>query len=105
MTNIGHLMKQAQKFQEKIEEAQKKIQSHTEEGMSGGGLVHVVINGRHDIQSLKIDPSLVKPEDVGILEDLIRAAYNDAKAKMESYTSTEMSNVSGGLPGGFKLPF
>ena len=105
MNNIGQMMKQAQKLQEKMQKAQQEIEAHTEEGQSGGGMVTVLMNGKNEIQKLHIDPSLVDPNDTEVLEDLITAAFNDAKQKMDAYSAEQMSSISGGLPGGMKLPF
>jgi len=105
MNNIGQMMKQAQKLQEKMQQAQKEIEDHVEEGAAGGGMVTVLIDGKHAIKKLKIDPKLVDPKDTEMLEDLITAAFNDAKQKMDAYSAEKMSSISGGLPGGMKLPF
>ena len=76
-------------------------------GSAGGGLVNVTLNGRGEMRKIKIDPSLADPNEVEVLEDLIVAACNDAKAKTEAYVQEEMGKLTGGLPlpPGFKMPF
>lgn len=103
--NINKMLKQAQELQEKMEKIQKEIADHTEEGSAGGGMVKVTVNGKSEIKKLKIDPQLIDPNDTEMLEDLITAAFNDAKKKIDAYSSEQMSSVAGGLPGGLKLPF
>ena len=107
MKNLGQLMKQAQEMQEKMAEMQESLVTIEIEGVAGAGLVTVVLNGKGEMQRLKIDPSLVKPEDAEILEDLIVAAHNDAKAKIEMRVQEETQRLMGGLPlpPGMKLPF
>lgn len=107
MKNIGQLMKQAQEMQTKMSELQEKLAEATVEGAAGGGLVTVMATCKNEVKSLKIDPSLLKAEEVDMLEDLIVAAVNDARAKAEAKASEEMSQLTGGLklPGGMELPF
>lgn len=106
MKNIGQLMKQAQAMQERMSEMQKKLEQIEISGAAGAGLVQVTLNGKGEIRSLKIDPSLVDPQETEVLEDLIVAAFNDAKAKLEAHTAEEMSKVTGGMNiPGFKMPF
>jgi DNA-binding YbaB/EbfC family protein len=107
MKNIGQFLKQAQQMQAKMAEMQEKLAHLTVEGTSGGGMVVAVATGKGDIKSIKIKPELVDPKEVEILEDLIVAAINDAKAKAEAAAAEEMSKITGGmnLPGGMKLPF
>lgn len=107
MKNLGNLMKQAQQMQAKMAEMQGKLELMEVSGASGGGMVQVLINGKGEMRKLKIDPSLVDPNDVEVLEDLIVAAFNDAKAKVEATMQDEMQKMTGGLnlPAGFKLPF
>jgi nucleoid-associated protein EbfC len=81
--NINQLMKQAQVMQKKMKELQEEIAKKEFEGKSGGGLIVVTMSGNGEMQKISIDPSLLKPEDREILEDLIIAAYNDAKAKAD----------------------
>ena len=82
--NINQLMKQAQVMQKKMKELQEEIAKKEFEGKSGGGIVSVKMSGNGEMHKISIDPSLLKPDDKEILEDLIIAAYNDAKAKAES---------------------
>ena len=107
MVNLGNMMKQAQQLQKKMSEAQEKLKSIEVEGVSGGGLVKVISNAKGDIKRIIIDPSILKPEEKEITEDLIVAAINDAKQKSENAAQEEMKNVTGGLPlpPGMKLPF
>ena len=103
---MGGLMKQAQKMQEDMKKAQEEIARMEVEGQSGGGMVKVVMNGRHELRSVKIDDSLMS-DDKDMLEDLIAAAVNDATRKVEQESSSKMSGLTAGLnlPGGMKLPF
>ncbi len=95
--NIQQMMKQAQQMQEQL---QKQMQQLRVEGNAGGGMVTVTINGAKQIQSLRIDPDVVSKEDVGMLQDLIVAAVNDAQRKADE----EMAQKMGGmLPPGMKL--
>ncbi len=107
MKNLGQLMKQAQEMQEKMAEMQDSLVAIEIEGGAGAGLVTIVLNGKGAMQRLKIDPSLVKPEDAEILEDLIIAAHNDAKSKIEMRLQEETQKLMGGLPlpPGMKFPF
>ena len=107
MTNIGRLMKQAQEMQSKMAEMQAKLEAVEISGASGGGLVTATLNGKGDLRGVKIDPALVDPDDVEVLEDLIVAAVNDAKARVDAHASEEMQKLTGGLqlPPGLQLPF
>jgi nucleoid-associated protein EbfC len=107
MKNLGNLMKQAQQMQAKMGEMQAKMSELEVTGASGGGMLKVVLNGKYELKSIKIDKALVDPEDVEVLEDLIVAAFNDAKTKAETAMQEEMAKVTGGLnlPAGMKLPF
>jgi nucleoid-associated protein EbfC len=107
MVNINQIMKQAQAMQQKMTEAQEKIANQEFTGASGGGLVTVTLNGKGALLKLKIDPTLVEKDDVEVLEDLIVAAYNDAKKKADESSENTLSGMMGGmgLPPGFKLPF
>ena len=107
MKNLGNMMKQAQAMQAKMAEAQAKLEQMTVEGASGGGMVKVVLSGKGEMKGLTIDPDLIDPEDAEVLEDLIIAAHNDAKAKSEAMMAEEMKAVTGGLqlPPGMKMPF
>ncbi|HBA26988.1 MAG TPA: YbaB/EbfC family nucleoid-associated protein [Nitrospinae bacterium] len=97
MTNIGNIMKQAQKVQERIAEVQRDLINKKVEASSGGGMVTVTANGRQEILSIKIDPSVVSMQDVEMLEDLVLAAVNEALRKSQEIITEEMSKVTGGL--------
>jgi len=105
--NFNKMMQQAAEMQKKLKEAQENLANVEVEGTSGGGLVKVTINGRNEIKKVDIDQSLIKPEDKEILEDLIVAAINEGRKKVEETAAEQMKNVTGGmnLPPGFKLPF
>jgi DNA-binding YbaB/EbfC family protein len=107
MKNLGQMMKQAQEMQSKMQAMQEELADAQLEGQAGGGMVTVTMDGTGAIKQVKIDPKLVDPEDVEMLEDLILAAANDAKAKVESYAAEKMKEVTGGLqlPPGMSLPF
>lgn len=97
----------AQTVQTQMEEAQSKLDTIEVEGKSGGGLVSVKATAKGRILGISIDDSLIKPEEKGILEDLVAAAFNDARDKADAVSNEEMSKMSSGmgLPAGFKLPF
>ena len=103
---LGNLMKQAQQMQENLQKAQEELVNVEVTGESGGGMVAVVMNGRHDVKRVTIDPALVG-EDKEMLEDLVAAAVNDAVRKVETAVQEHMSEVTSGLnlPPGMKLPF
>ena len=103
---LGNLMKQAQKMQADLQKAQEDIQNMEVTGEAGGGMVRVVMTGRHDLKRVNIDDSLMK-DDKEMLEDLIAAAVNDAVRKIESETKQRMANMTSGmaLPPGMKFPF
>ena len=107
MTNISQIMKQAKAMQEKMAEMQKQIEETEIEGVSGGGVVKVIVNGKHVLKKITIDPSVVDKDEIEVLEDLILAAINDATKKISENMSNQMSSISGGLglPPGMKLPF
>jgi nucleoid-associated protein EbfC len=107
MRDIGGLMKTMQQMQGKVAEAQKRMEKLEAEGASGAGMVRASINGEGKLLSLSIDPSLCVPEDVEILEDLVKAAFEDARRKLEAQRQAMEKDLMGGLPlpAGFKLPF
>ena len=107
MTNISQIMKQAKAMQEKMAEMQKKIEETEIEGSSGGGAVKIVMNGKHEVKNLFIDPSIVNSDEKEVLEDLIIAALNDVNKKIAENTNDQLGSISGGmgLPPGLKLPF
>jgi DNA-binding YbaB/EbfC family protein len=100
-------MKQVQDMQSRMSEMQEKLADLEITGASGAGMVQATLNGRSELKRIKIDPTLLKPEDAEVLEDLVVAAVNDARGKVECHTQDEMSKLTGGLPlpPGFKLPF
>ena len=84
MKNLGQLMKQAQDMQTRMSEMQARLESAEVEGQAGAGMVQAVLSGKGDLKRVKIDPSLLVPDEAEILEDLIVAAHNDAKAKLDA---------------------
>ena len=98
MKNLGDLMKQAQQLQTRFQEAQERVTTIEAEGQSGGGMVKVTINGKGMAKAVRIDPSLIDAKDAGMLEDLLVAAINDARAKVDERMNDEMAKVAGGLP-------
>ncbi len=103
---LGNLMKQAQKMQEDMQKAQEQLAEMEVTGKAGGGLVSVVMTGRHDVKRVSIDDSLLE-EDKDMLEDLVAAAVNDAVQQIEKTSQDTMSGMMSGmqLPPGMKLPF
>ena len=94
---IGDLMRQAQKLQSEIKKIQDELADKTVEASAGGGMVTVVANGKQDIVSIKIDPEVVSPDDVEMLEDLIVAAVNESRRRAQELMMGEMAKVTGGL--------
>ena len=107
MKDLMGLMSKAKEMQAKFQEMQEEIANMEAAGSAGGGLVEVVLTGKGEMKSLKIDPSLFKEDDVEILEDLILAAHNEAKAKAETAMQEKTRELTAGLPlpPGMKLPF
>jgi DNA-binding YbaB/EbfC family protein len=101
---IGNIMKQAQKMQEEMVKAQEELAALEVTGQSGGGLVTIVMTGKHAVKRVSIDDSLLG-DDKDMLEDLVAAAMNDAAQRVESSTKEKMSGVTAGLPPGLNLPF
>jgi DNA-binding YbaB/EbfC family protein len=103
---IGNLMKQAQQLQASVQKAQEEIAAMEVTGESGGGMVKVTINGRHEARRVQIDQT-VPLDDREMVEDLVAAAFNDAVHRLQAATQERMSGLMGGmnLPPGFKLPF
>ncbi|MFP3866927.1 MAG: YbaB/EbfC family nucleoid-associated protein [Desulfobacteraceae bacterium] len=97
MKNIGNLMKQAQKLQSKMMAIQEELAERTVTAQVGGGMVEVVANGRQELVSVRIDPEVVNPDDVEMLQDLVLAAVNDALNRAREMVSEEMSKLTGGL--------
>ena len=107
MKDISQIMRQAQAMQAKINEAQKKLEAMEVEGTAGGGLVKIKLSGKTALLSLTIDPSLMVADEREILEDLLKAAHDDARRKLEEAQNEEMKGIGSGmgmLPG-FKMPF
>ena len=106
MTDFTDLISQAKKMQEKMKETQDTLKKIEVEGVSGGNSVKLIINGDGELKKISLNETLLK-ESKEIIEDLIVAAHNDAKSKLKSKTTEEISKVTGGidLPPGFKLPF
>ena len=103
---LGNLMKQAQKMQEDLQKAQERLAQEETVGESGGGLVKVTMNGKHEVRRVEIDDSLMG-DDKEMLEDLVAAALNDAVHRIADKTQESMSGLTAGLnlPPGMKLPF
>jgi hypothetical protein len=107
MKDLGELMKQAGAMQAKLASAQEAIAALEVEGHAGGGMVKIVINGRGFVKAVAIERALLKPDEGEVVEDLIAAAMNDAKAKLDIRAAEEMKALTSGLPlpPGMKLPF
>lgn len=105
-SGLGNLMKQAQKMQEDMQKAQDELKNLEIEGQAGGGMVKVVMTGKHEVRKVQIEDSLLS-DDKDMLEDLIAAAMNDASNKVEQLSKDQMSGLASGLnlPPGMKLPF
>jgi DNA-binding YbaB/EbfC family protein len=103
---LGNLMRQAQQMQENMQKAQAELAQLEVTGESGAGMVKLLINGRHEAKKVTIDPKLLS-EDIGLLEDLVVAAINDAARKLEARTQEKYAGLMSGmnLPPGMKLPF
>jgi DNA-binding YbaB/EbfC family protein len=107
MADFLGMMKQAQQLQEKMQNLQSEIAAMEATGTAGGGLVSVTVDGKGGMKSVKIDPSLAKPDEIEILEDLVVAATRDARGKAERLAEEKMKELTAGLPlpPGLKLPF
>ncbi len=107
MKDLMGLMGKAKEMQAKFQELQEQIANMEVTGQSAGGLVTVTLSGKFEMRSLKIDPSMFKEDDVEILEDLLLAAHNDAKTKLEAEMQKKTSELTAGMPipPGMKLPF
>ena len=103
---LGNLMRQAQEMQSKMQAKQQELAEKETEGQSGAGMVKVVMNGRHEVKRVTIDPSVLE-EDKEFLEDLVAAAVNDAVPRVEEQNKEVMSELTSGLnlPPGMNLPF
>ncbi|MDC0986845.1 YbaB/EbfC family nucleoid-associated protein [Alphaproteobacteria bacterium] len=107
MKNLAQIMKQAQEMQSKMSEMQENLVNVEITGESAAGMVSVTLNGKGGMIRLKVDPSLINPSDAEVMEDLILAAHNDARSKVDARMQEETSKMMGGieLPPGMKLPF
>jgi len=103
---LGNLLKQAQKMQEELARTQERLAQQEVIGESGGGMVRVTMNGRHEVKRVEIDPSLMS-DDKEMLEDLVAAAFNAASQRVAEHMQQNMADLTSGmpLPPGFKLPF
>ena len=95
--NMNNMMKQMQKMQKKMEEVQAEVDATELEATAGGGAIKVVVNGKKELLDIEIDPSVVDPEDVEMLQDLVIAAVNEGLRKAEDFAANEMKKVTGGL--------
>ncbi len=98
--DMGKMMKQVQKMQSEMAKLQEELAERTVEATAGGGVVKVVVNGRHEIKEIQIDPEVIDPEEPELLEDLVLAAVNEAMKEAQDMISEEMSKITGGM----KLP-
>lgn len=108
MKDLSDIMRQAQQMQQRLAEAQEKMEQISADGAAGGGLVSVTLKGKGELASIRIDPSLMAPGEGEILEDLLKAAHADARRKLEDAMAEAMRAATGGMAGmmpGFKLPF
>lgn len=98
--NQANMIKQAQKMQEEIRKAQEALEASSFEATSGGGVVKAVVNGKHELTALEVDPDAVDPEDVEMLQDMIIAAVNEALRKVDEASNSNMSKITGmkGMP-------
>ena len=105
LKDLGGLMAQAQQMQQKIKDLQAELERQEIVGSSGAGMVKVTLNGKGETRRVEIDASLFKPDDKGVVEDLVVAAANDERAKVEEAMQEQMKQITGGLPlpPGFKL--
>lgn len=107
MNNLGQMLKQAQQMQARMQEMQERLAAVEVTGVSGGGMVTVTLSGKGDVKKIKLDKSIVDPNETEVLEDLIMAAFNDARLRVERHVAEETEKLTGGLklPPGMKLPF
>ena len=105
LKDLGGLMQQAQQMQQKMKDLQAELERQEIVGSSGAGLVKVTVNGKNETRRVEIDASLLKPDDKGVVEDLVVAACNDARTRVEELVQERMRSLTGGLPlpPGFKL--
>ncbi|NVJ69419.1 MAG: YbaB/EbfC family nucleoid-associated protein [Alphaproteobacteria bacterium] len=107
MKNLSEMLKKAQEMQSKMGDMQAELDHVEVEGTAGAGMVKVVLSGKGDMKSVTLDPSIFSSEDKEVVEDLIVAAHNQAKAKVADAAAEKMKDITGGLdlPPGFKMPF
>jgi len=107
MKNIGDMFKQFQDIQGKVADMEQTLKAVSCEGQAAAGAVRVILDGKGNMAALHIDPAFIDSAEVGVLEDLIRAAHGDAKARVEKAVAEQMSSLTGGLPlpPGMKPPF
>jgi len=107
MKNIGQMLKQAQEMQDRMAEMQERLAAVEVSGAAGGGFVQVTLTGKGEVKRIRIDKSLVQPDELEVLEDLLMAAFNDARSHLDTHVAEEMQKLTGGLklPPGIKLPF
>jgi len=107
MKNLGQMMKQAQEMQARLVEMQQRLETEEATGVSGGGMVQVTLTGKGTARRVVLDPKIIDSAEKEVLEDLIVAAVNDARAKVDARHAEEMTKLAGGLslPPGMKLPF
>lgn len=105
MADISKILEQAQQMQGRLEKIQEELQGMTVTATSGGGMVTIEANGKGEISRVRIDPSVVNPSDIEMLEDLILVAVREAQQKSADLAKSEMSKLTGGLNLPFKLPF
>ncbi len=107
MKNLGSMMKQVQEMQTRMQEMQDELAALDVVGTAAAGMVTVTLSGKGEMKAVKLDPSIVDPADPEVLEDLIVAAFNDAKSRTDARMQEEMKKLTGGLPlpPGFKFPF
>lgn len=97
MQNFNTIMKQAKKMQERMANLQKELETKTVDAQAGGGMVSVVVNGKYEVVSMKIEKEVVNPEDIEMLQDLIVAAVNEGVRKAQEMSASEMGKITGGL--------
>lgn len=98
MKDLMGMMKQVREMQARMQQVQEELELLEVNGQSGGGLVAVTLNGKGDLKKVRIDPSLMKPDEAEIVEDLVIAAMQDAKGRVEQTVQAKMQSVTGGLP-------
>ena len=97
MKGLGNILKQAQEMHAKISQLQEEMANKTVEGSAGGGMVNIVMNGKQQVLSIRIDPEVVNREDIDMLQDLVAAAVNEAIRKSQEMMTEEMKKITGGL--------